>query len=84
MVERYRFGSGSADFLICRRCGVYIGAVCTTGAGTWAVTNTNSLTDRALFTGSVAPVDHNGEAIEDRMARRTANWTPAVVHRENA
>jgi hypothetical protein len=32
----------------------------------------------------VAPVDHDGEAIEDRMSRRTANWTPAIVHRQNA
>jgi hypothetical protein len=81
LVESYRFGSRSANFLVCRRCGVYIGAVCTTEAGSRAVINTNSLTDRALFTGTVAPVDHDGEATEDRMARRTTNWTPAILHR---
>jgi hypothetical protein len=36
LVEPYRFGSGTAEFLICRRCGVYIGTVCETAAGTRA------------------------------------------------
>jgi hypothetical protein len=83
LVEAYRFDSGTADYLICRRCGVYIGAVCSTDAGSWAVINTNSLGDRALFSGAVALVDHEGEATKDRMARRAANWTPAIIHRQN-
>src|SRR3954451_20971824 len=40
LVEQYRFGSQTADYLICRRCGVYIGAVCDTPAGRRAVINT--------------------------------------------
>ena len=83
LVEPYRFGSRSADFLVCRRCGVYTGAICTTEAGAWAVINTNSLADQALFTGPVGPVDHAGEASKDRIARRIANWTPAILHRQN-
>jgi hypothetical protein len=81
LVEPYRFGSCSADFLVCRRCGVYIGAVCITEVGIRAVINTNSLKDRALFSGPVVPVDHDGEATDDRMARRTTKWTPTIVHR---
>jgi hypothetical protein len=81
LVEPYRFGSSTADFLVCRRCGVYIGAVCDTLAGMRAVINTNSLATRARFTGAAAPVDHDGEATADRVARRAANWTPAVIHR---
>src|ERR687884_597582 len=46
LVERYRFGSGTADFLICRRCGVYVGAVCDTSAGVRGTINTNFLDDR--------------------------------------
>src|SRR5271165_3512319 len=48
-VERYRFSSGTADFLICKTCGVYIGAVCDSGQGARAVINVNSLADRAAF-----------------------------------
>jgi hypothetical protein len=81
LVEPYRFGSATADFLICRRCGVYVGAVCDTPAGKRAVINTNTLATRALFTAAPVAVDHDGEAAGDRMARRAANWTPAVIHR---
>jgi hypothetical protein len=78
-VERYRFASGTADFLICKTCGVYIGAVCDTQQGTKAVTNINTLDDRAAFTQTPANPDHGGEATESRLARRATNWTPAVI-----
>jgi hypothetical protein len=81
LVEPYRFGSGTAEFLICRRCGVYVGAVCVTTVGARAVINTNCLEDRATFIRQPAPVDHDGEATQDRLARRAANWTPANIHR---
>ena len=81
LVEPYRFGSGTAEFLICRRCGVYLGAICETVAGTRAVINTNCLDDRAAFTRLPVPVDHDGERTEDRLARRAANWTPAIIRR---
>jgi hypothetical protein len=51
LVEFYRFGTGTAAFGICKRCGVYIGAVGETAAGTRAVINTNCLDDPAAFTG---------------------------------
>lgn len=80
-VEPYRFGSGTADYLLCRRCGVYVGAVCETTAGMRAVANTNALDDRAAFTGQPACPDHSGEATEARLTRRAATWTPAILHR---
>ena len=81
LVEPYRFGTGTADFLLCRRCGVYIGAFCETADGRRAVINTNALEDRARFAGGPIPYDHEGETLEARLARRAANWTPAVIHR---
>lgn len=80
LVERYRFGTRTAEFLICRCCGVYIGAIGQEGTGTFAVINTNCLDDRAAFTQAPVPVDHGGEATQDRLVRRAANWTPANVH----
>ena len=81
LVEPYRFGSGTAEFLICRRCGVYLGAVCETMAGTRAVINTNCLDDRAAFIRQPAAIDHESEGTEERLARRGANWTPAHIRR---
>ena len=79
-VSRYRFGSGTADFLVCRRCGIYLGAITETDNGTRMVTNTNCLEDRARFTGTPAPTDHDNETVDSRIARRAANWTPTIVH----
>jgi hypothetical protein len=79
-VSKYRFGTGTADFLVCRRCGIYLGAVSETDAGTRMVTNTNCLEDRAAFTGTSVSTDHDGEAVESRIARRAANWTPTMIH----
>jgi hypothetical protein len=81
LVQLYRFGTGTCDFIICRRCGVYIGALGETSAGTRMVVNTTCLNDRAAFTRDPAPTDHDGETTKDRLARRAANWTPATVHR---
>jgi hypothetical protein len=81
LVQPYRFGTGTAEFLICKRCGVYIGAIDEAASGTRSVININCLEDRAAFTQQPIPVNRDGEAAGDRLARRAANWTPATIHR---
>ena len=81
LVERYRFGTRTCDFLICRRCGVFIAAVTETAEGARAVVNANCLSDRERFTS--VPVVHNfeGETGETGSARHAANWMPAIIRR---
>jgi hypothetical protein len=79
LVEHYRFGSATADYLVCRRCGVYIGAVCETSAGLRSVVNVNCLDDRAAFTQSPSSPDYDGEATDARLERRATNWMPAAL-----
>jgi len=79
LAEKYRFGSRTADYVLCRRCGVYIGAVCETNSGMRAVINTNCLDDRAAFTQRPAAPDYDGEATDVRLARRATNWMPVTV-----
>jgi hypothetical protein len=81
LVQSYRFGTGTAEFIICRRCGVYIGALGETSAGMRMVVNTTCLDDRTAFIRDPAPTDHDRETTEDRLARRATNWTPATLHR---
>jgi hypothetical protein len=81
LVERYRFGSRTADYLVCRCCGIYVAAVCDTPAGQRAVVNVNCLDDRAAFTQKPNASDYDGEATEARLARRAVNWMPASVRR---
>ena len=79
-MTRYRFSSGTADFLLCQNCGIYIGAVCETATGWKAVTNVNSLDERDAFPVASARPNHDDEPTEARIARRAANWTPATLH----
>jgi hypothetical protein len=80
LVERYRFGTRTCDFLICRRCGVFIAAVTERDEGVRAVVNVNCLDDRGRFTANPTMHEFQGEAIDNRLARRAANWMPAVLH----
>jgi hypothetical protein len=80
LVQAYRFGSRTADYLLCRRCGVYVGAVCETPSGRRAVINTRCLGDREAFTQEPARPDYDGEATEARLARRASNWMPVGLH----
>jgi hypothetical protein len=81
LVENYRFGTRTCDFLICRRCGVFIAAVSEMSSGTRAVVNVNCLNDRGRFTSVPVVHDFEGETIETRSSRRGANWMPALIRR---
>jgi hypothetical protein len=77
-LERYRFGLRTADFLLCRRCGDYIGALIGTRRGRFGIVNVNAL--RPLPDGLPAPiaVDYGEETSEQRVARREQRWTPVT------
>ena len=81
LVENYRFGTRTADFLICRRCGVFIAAVSNSDAKPRAVVNVNCLEDRERFTAAPVLHEFQGETSETRLSRRAANWMPAIVRR---
>jgi hypothetical protein len=80
LVERYRFGTRTCDFLICRRCGVFIAAVAEMAKGIRAVVNVNCLDDRGRFTSVPTAHEFQGETVDNRLSRRAANWMPAVLH----
>jgi hypothetical protein len=78
-VNRYRFGLRTTDFLICRECGVYLGAVYHDDDGAWALINTPVLAAREEFAQPATPTDHDAETEPARRARRKTTWTPATV-----
>ena len=77
LVEVYRFGLQTADFLICRRCGVYLAAMLTTPAGRFATININALDTRLVVPEAVS-VSYAGESAADRERRRAERWTPVA------
>lgn len=78
LVSRYRFGTGTAEFLICRNCGVVPVVTSQIDDRTFAVVNVNTFenVDQALL--SRAPASFDGESDEVRLARRARNWIGRV------
>jgi hypothetical protein len=75
-VARYRFGTRTADFVICTTGGVFVAAC----MEQLAVVNINVLAARSEFLANpVHVVDLDGESLEDRLARRRRRWTPLVA-----
>jgi hypothetical protein len=84
-LNRYRFGLGTADFLLCRTCGCYVGAIIEDAGSVYAIVNVNALQTPDVFARGAVPVSYDGEATAERQARRRARWTPAeVVERADA
>jgi hypothetical protein len=77
LVQRYRFGTKTADFLLCTACGVFVAAY--TEEPALAVVNVNVLDARDSFLVSPSQVvDLDGESLAERVARRRAKWTPVA------
>jgi hypothetical protein len=76
-LERYRFGLHTADFLLCRSCGVYIGAVISTGQGSFAALNLNALVTPVQIP-TPGSVSYDAETRDARVTRREERWTPVV------
>ncbi len=77
-VLRYRFGTAQADFLSCRTCGVYVGAVAALGEDHLMVLNINSLENHDQFP-EPQPHDYDGEAADARAGRWQERWTPVTL-----
>lgn len=76
-LNRYRFGLRTADFLVCRDCGVYLGAVSHEADASYLLVNTRVLAARDEFGQPATPTNHDAETESARRARRKTTWTPA-------
>jgi|SRR6185437_10545866 len=75
-LQRYRFGLNITEFLICKACGVYVGAVTEISSVLLSVVNCNILQPRLPELPEALPVSYDGEGIDARKRRRRAAWTP--------
>lgn len=80
-VNRYTFGLATAQFLVCRECGVYVAAFMPEGdEGTGYATLMASVLDAQARYAAGEPAHYGDEDAAARRARRRRMWTPAVVH----
>jgi hypothetical protein len=75
-ILRYRFGTSSADFIVCRRCGILVIAVCVLEDGARCVINVNSLDNVDASEIGRRATNFDGEDLASRLARRRRNWMP--------
>ncbi|HET7649393.1 MAG TPA: aldehyde-activating protein [Gammaproteobacteria bacterium] len=78
LLTRYRFGQGVTDFLICSRCGVYVGATIATDTGTYGIVNLNALKSVPAGIPVPEPMHYDGESKQERLSRREQRWSRAV------
>ena len=78
-VNRYRFGHQTADFIVCKTCGVMPFVISDIGGNTFAVLNVNTAVDPIIPMESIARSDFDGEGTEDRVTRRRQNWIGTVI-----
>lgn len=78
-INRYRFGTGTADFYICSDCGVAPIVTSEIEGAAYAVVNVNCFDDVERGELSESSSDFEGEATDARLDRRQRNWSPLVA-----
>jgi hypothetical protein len=78
-IRRYRFGLGITDYLLCARCGTYVGAAMEDNGRLIGIVNVNALDIRDTFDAAPPLHHYDGEDENRRRARRRKFWMPATV-----
>lgn len=78
LLQKYRFGLKTADFLLCRECGVYAGAVIETDCGAFGIVNVHALREAPANLAAIAPISYDDEDVSGRVSRREDRWTPVT------
>ena len=82
LVSRYAFGTKTAEFHVCARCGVVPVVTSRIDGGLYAVVSVNAFekVEPALLRRAAASFD--GEGVGSRLERRKRNWIPNVEYVE--
>ena len=81
-VSCYSFETGTAEFLICARCGVPPLVTSRIEGRLYAVVNVNTFDGIDPASLTISPASFAGEAVDDRLARRQRGWIPDVTIEE--
>lgn len=78
LISKYTFGTRTATFHVCSRCGAVPFVTSEIDRRLYAVVNVNTLEDVAPSRLRRAPASFEGEDVESRLARRARNWIADV------
>ena len=77
-VSRYIFGTRTAVFYVCARCGVVPFITSVIDDNVFAVVNVNTFENVDPSELDASPTDFEGESTEGRLERRKRNWISTV------
>jgi hypothetical protein len=80
-VSNYAFGTRTAEFHICSRCGIVPVVTCRLDGNLYAVVSVNAFEGVAPSLLRRAPASFEGEDADARLARRKRNWIADVTFR---
>lgn len=78
-LHRYMFGFRTAEFFICRECGVYVGSTTRDPDTRRGIVIVNVLDDRKKFTREPQTISYDSEDEDERLQRRNERWTPVSL-----
>lgn len=78
LVSRYAFGTRTAEFHVCSRCGIVPVVTSRIDDCVYAVVSVNAFEDVDQSLLRRAPASFDGEGEESRLARRKRNWIANV------
>jgi hypothetical protein len=78
LLSHYAFGTHTADFLVCARCGIVPVVTSLIDDHLYAVVSVNAFEDVSGTPILRAPADFDGEDEATRLARRKRNWIADV------
>ena len=78
-VNKYRFGTETADFYVCSKCGVVPAVLSEIDGSLYAVVNVNTFEEVDGLDMVESRSDFSGEELEGRLDRRCKNWIPDVL-----
>ena len=74
LLSRYAFGTGTADFFVCARCGGVPFVVSIVDGQSYAVVNVNTFTGVDLASLERSATNFDAEQTGERLERRKRNW----------
>jgi hypothetical protein len=78
LVSKYRFGTSTADFYVCARCGAVPFVTSAIDAHIYAVVNVNTFEGIERSSLVQTTTNFDGEGTGDRLERRRRNWIRTV------
>src|SRR5215467_13485038 len=78
LVSKYRFGTQTADFYVCARCGAVPFVTSAIESRLYAVVNVNTFEGINPSSLMRTSTNFHGEGSGERLERRKRNWIPAV------